>query len=152
MGRKPIKHGKDKTRTIALDGDVAGIAQRLASKSQLSATLSELLRREYGLTSEIDDKKAMLAAMVEEDRARAAAREALAAEIDQMEQAAIERAATEVPALQRRLAILHERHDRVEKEMMRAFTPHEVGVKERVLRNIKQLIEATENEIKELSN
>ena len=150
MGRKPLKQGKDRTRTIALDGDVASIAQRLASKSQLSATLSELLRREYGLTSEIDDKKAMLAAMVEEDRQRAAQREALASEIDAMEQAAIERATNELPALRRRLSILHERYDRVTNEMMRAFTPHERGLKERVLNNITQLIEATKAEIEGL--
>ena len=44
MGRKPDPRGKDRPRTIVLSGDVAEIAQNLAEKNHLSATLSELLR------------------------------------------------------------------------------------------------------------
>ena len=41
-------------RTIKLDADVANIAAELASKRKLSSVLSELLRREYGITFEED--------------------------------------------------------------------------------------------------
>lgn len=45
---------KDNHRTIKLDGDVANIAAELASQRRLSSVLSELLRREYGITFEQD--------------------------------------------------------------------------------------------------
>lgn len=41
-------------RTIKLDADVANIASELAQKRKLSSVLSELLRREYGITFEED--------------------------------------------------------------------------------------------------
>lgn len=41
-------------RTIKLDADVANIASELASKRKLSKVISELLRREYGVSFEAD--------------------------------------------------------------------------------------------------
>ncbi len=41
-------------RTIKLDSDVANIASELAKQRKLSSVLSELLRREYGITFEED--------------------------------------------------------------------------------------------------
>ena len=41
-------------RTIKLDADVANIASELAKQRKLSSVLSELLRREYGITFEED--------------------------------------------------------------------------------------------------
>lgn len=51
---------KDNHRTIKLDGDVASIADELASKRQLSKVLSELLRKEYGISFEDDLLKSKL--------------------------------------------------------------------------------------------
>lgn len=45
---------KDNHRTIRLDGDVKNIASELASRRELSKVLSELLRKEYGMTFEED--------------------------------------------------------------------------------------------------
>jgi hypothetical protein len=45
---------KDRMRSIKLEGDVASIAEELASKRILSKTLSELLRKEYGISFEDD--------------------------------------------------------------------------------------------------
>ena len=45
---------KDNHRTIRLDGDVKNIASELASRRELSKVLSELLRKEYGITFEED--------------------------------------------------------------------------------------------------
>lgn len=45
---------KDNHRTIKLDLDVAPIASELASKRILSKVLSELLRKEYGISFEED--------------------------------------------------------------------------------------------------
>ena len=41
-------------RTIKLDAEVANIASELAKQRKLSSVLSELLRREYGITFEED--------------------------------------------------------------------------------------------------
>lgn len=49
-----MKKQKDNHRTIKLDGDVANIASELAKQRRLSSVLSELLRREYGITFEED--------------------------------------------------------------------------------------------------
>lgn len=51
---------KDNHRTIKLDGDVSSIADELASKRQLSKVLSELLRKEYGISFEDDLLKSKL--------------------------------------------------------------------------------------------
>jgi hypothetical protein len=45
---------KDRMRSIKLEGDVASIAEELASKRILSKTLSELLRKEFGMSFEDD--------------------------------------------------------------------------------------------------
>ena len=52
--------GRDRTRSISLDGDVAEIAENLASKNLLSRTLLELLRNAYGFPSEKERAEALL--------------------------------------------------------------------------------------------
>ena len=77
MVRPPKPGGRDRTRSISLDGDVSEIAENLARKNQLSRTLSELLRKAYGFPSEAEKAKASLfeatsrrkAAAIEEEEA-----------------------------------------------------------------------------------
>ena len=66
MGRKPNPRGKDRTRTIQLDGDVADIADQLAEKKALSATLSGLLRQNYGISDDITRLEQALSTTIDE--------------------------------------------------------------------------------------
>ena len=48
---------KERTRSVSLDLDVSEIAQKLADRGALSATISELLRQAYGFGDELEEKK-----------------------------------------------------------------------------------------------
>lgn len=86
MGRKPNPRGKDRTRTISLDGDVADIAQELADKSQLSKVLSQLLRNAYNISDEVSKMKQQLETMTSERKRIQQAEEELIEAINHAEQ------------------------------------------------------------------
>jgi len=146
MGRKPDPKGKDRPRTIVLSGDVAEIAQRLAGKNVLSFTLSELLRKEFGVHTALEKAKADLKELIEEREANAAAQEALIAQIDSMETAAMTKRETMLPGIEMRLEKLYARRERVQRELERCFTPNEQAMKRTVLINIAEIIAKTEEE------
>lgn len=109
MGRKPNPRGKDRTRTISLDGDVADIAQELADKSQLSKVLSQLLRNAYNISDEVSKMKQQLETMtVERKRLQDAERELIDA-ITDAENRIIHDRNHVLPALYQRQGVLEER-------------------------------------------
>lgn len=148
MGRKADPRGKDRTRTIQLRGDVADIAQKLADQGILSKTLSELLCAAYGFGDAIDEHKRALARIVEERKALIESEEQLIATIDALEAKALEESQTVRPALQRKIEILQERHDKITKDLQRTFDPNTRAVKLKqhettfnLLRNAQQQLE-----------
>ena len=150
MGRKANPRGRDRTRTIQLDGDVAEIAQKLAEQSKLSATLSELLRYNYGFGDAIEEKKRQLSAVLDQQRVLKESEEELIAEIDSMETKAIEQNTTVKPALEKRRKILRERLAKTEQKLMVAFEHNEISRLHNVALEIQNLIKSVDQELEAL--
>lgn len=150
MGRKPSPHGKDRPRTIVLCGSVAEIAQRLADANTLSATLSDLLRKEFGMTGALDEKRAALLAITDERKRMQEQEETLLAELDALEKQEVERKTTLIPALEQRLEMLIERRARLEDEESRLFDPNTLRRKRAQIREVHDLISATVDELQGL--
>lgn len=150
MGRKADPRGKDRPRTIVLSGDVAEIAEKLAENNQLSATLSELLRHNYGFGDAIEEKKRELQATTDEIELLQERSKHIIANIDALEREALERSTTVLPALQRKLAILEERYDRLGKDLQRTFTPNERAVKLKQHEEVFNLLNAVKMELRGL--
>ena len=109
MGRKPNPKGKDRTRTISLDGDVAELAQRLADKSQLSSVLSQLLRQSYGITDELAQLEHALSTTIEERKNLQLKEAALIEEIEAARDSLIHRQNHILPSLYQRQGALETR-------------------------------------------
>tara|TARA_Y100000361_G_C11158012_1_gene345467 strand:+ start:1185 stop:1640 length:456 start_codon:yes stop_codon:yes gene_type:complete len=147
MGRKADPKGKDRTRTIQLAGDVADIAQKLADKGALSATLSELLRHNYGFGDKIDEKKRELEATHEQRVALQRREEDLAAAIDELEARFLEEQSAVRPALEKRRAILLERLKNTEKKLHYAFEHNEIARLHNVITNINMMVAEVDREL-----
>lgn len=109
MGRKPNPKGKDRTRTISLDGDVSDVAQELADKSQLSKVLSQLLRNAYNISDEVAIMKDKLASLVEERKGLQRLEEEMIEAIDEAERRIIHDRNHVLPSLYQRQGVLEER-------------------------------------------
>ena len=109
MGRKPNPKGKDKTRTISLDGDVAEKAQELADKSQLSKVLSQLLRNAYNISDEVAILKDKLASLTEERKGLQQLENEMIEAIDEAERRIIHDRNHVLPSLYQRQGVLEER-------------------------------------------
>jgi hypothetical protein len=149
MGRRSDPKGKDRPRTIVLSGDVAEIAQKLADKSELSSTLSELLRQTYGFGDAIEAKKIELQMTTDERQRLQHKEEDLIAVIDAMEAEKINKKATLYPQLKARLETLTERRLRVQHEASIAVDSYVRGKKLKVLDTIQDLIDKTTSEMEE---
>lgn len=123
MGRKPNPRGKDRTRTISLDGDVADIAQELADKSQLSRVLSQLLRQAYNISDEVAVLKAKLTETIDQRRALQAKEEDIIAAISDAEEKIIHQKNHILPALYQRQGKLEEKLARLREEHKKALDP-----------------------------
>lgn len=153
MGRKADPKGKDRTRTIQLAGDVADIAQKLADKGALSATLSELLRHNYGFGDKIDEKKRELEATHEQRVALQRREEDLAAAIDELEQQQIHHQTNVRPAIERKLRILHERREKLSNELGKfsfLLSPNELTRKKNAAAEVDRLILEANQELEDL--
>jgi len=109
MGRKPSKHGKDRTRTIQLDGDVGEMAQELASKGQLSRTLSQLLRESLGMGGQIESLEQALNATIDERKNLQIMEEDLIKKLEQAKDDLIHKQSHILPSLYQRQGVLEER-------------------------------------------
>lgn len=129
MGRKPNPRGKDRTRTISLDGDVAEIAQELADKSQLSKVLSELLRSSAGLTSQVELMKDELNAIVDERRALDERARSLEDAIDKKEAESLKIQSEVLPGLYHQRDMIAKRIEKLKDQRSRLFSPNEITIK-----------------------
>jgi DNA repair exonuclease SbcCD ATPase subunit len=105
MARRP----KERLRTIQLDADVSEIAQRLADKKELSSTLSELLRVNYGFGDKLEEKKRELHVLLDHKQELIEQENKLYDEIEQMEKSFIDRETNVKPVLQDKLVKLDAR-------------------------------------------
>lgn len=103
------KRGKERLRTIQLDADVSEIAQKLANEKKLSATLSELLRVNYGFGDAIEEKKRELHALLDYKKTLQDQEEQLKQDIDEMEKQFLHRETNVKPVLQEKLVKLDAR-------------------------------------------
>lgn len=140
---------KERTRSISLDLDVSEIAQKLADRNELSATLSELLRQAYGFGDKVEEKKRELTALLDEKDRMREKEQQLVDEIDRMEAEMLDKKAIKLPQLTDRLRILQARRQRIQREVNMGVTENFTNNKLRVLANIDDLIKATEEEMEE---
>jgi len=151
MGRKADPKGKDRPRTIVLAGDVAEIAQKLADKGELSRTLSELLRFNYGFGDALDEKKRELEAAHEQRINLQRLEESLALEIDDLESTILKQNSTIKPNLEKRKAILLQRRADVGVKLNRAFAKQDETKYIIQARNLDELINEVNQELEELN-
>ena len=105
MARRP----KERLRTIQLDADVSEIAQRLADKKELSSTLSELLRVNYGFGDKLEEKKRELHVLLDHKQELIEKENKLYDEIESMEKAFLDRETNLKPVLEEKLTKLDAR-------------------------------------------
>ena len=151
MGRKADPKGKDRPRSIVLAGDVAEIAQRLAESGQLSQTLSDLLRREFGLSGALEEAKAALVALTDQRKAMQADEETLIARIDALEAQHLLQASTVRPTLEARLKVAQERLLEADEVMCKHWhgpTREKAALQ---VANLSKLVAEIEAELKELA-
>lgn len=138
-----MKRKKERLRTIQLDLDVSEIAQRLADKKELSSTLSELLRVNYGFGDKLEEKKRELHNLLDyKDQLRQQERE-LTEEITQMEKDFIHRETNVKPVLQEKLVKLDSRIKLLKSKRDRA-----IDVNDRISKS--RGIEALEAQMQEI--
>jgi len=100
---------KERLRTIQLDADVSEIAQRLADKKELSSTLSELLRVNYGFGDKLEEKKRELHVLLDHKQELIKQENKLYDEIETMEKAFLDRETNLKPVLEEKLTKLDAR-------------------------------------------
>lgn len=149
MGRKPDPRGKDRPRTIVLAGDVAEIAQDLADKSQLSAVISDLLRRAYGGGTHLNDLKRELQATTTLRKDMQEQEEELIRRIDVAERELITQRNHILPSLYQRQGVLEERLEKL-REKQRRLPPKEATLVQDQIMETKRILETVLKEIEEL--
>jgi len=150
MARPSNPRGKDKPRSICLDGDVADIAQRLAEQNKLSATLSELLRSNYGFGDAIEEKKRQMHAIQDEQQRLKDLEREIEEEINQMELKFIEKQTTVRPQLEKRIALMTARRNNAMRDMNNAIDSTTRNTKHRVIQNLDAMIAEAQEELEEL--
>lgn len=139
MARRP----KERLRTIQLDLDVSEIAQRLADNKQLSSTLSELLRVNYGFGDKLEEKKRELHTLLDHKQALIEQEDKLYEEIEQMEAAFIDRETNVKPVLKEKL-------QKLDAKLKMLKTQAERTIDASVRRMKYRAIEATEQQIQDV--
>ena len=112
MARRP----KERLRTIQLDLDVSEIAQKLADKKELSATLSELLRANYGFGDKLEEKKRELHALLDHIEDMNQKRREMEDDIDATEKEFLDTQTNVVPALKEKLVTLRAKYDLIKRQ------------------------------------
>lgn len=152
MGRKADPRGKDRPRTVVLAGDVAEIAQKLADKGELSSTLSELLRHNYGFGDAIAEKKRQLTALLDEKKRICDLEVELVALIDTLEQQSIENNTHIRPQLEKRIGILRDRLDKLTLDVQKPYLDTQEQLRKLDARDeTKRLLAEAIKELEELA-
>lgn len=152
MGRKPNPRGKDKTRTIQLDGDVADIADELATKSQLSAVLSQLLRESFGIVDNVAVLERQLVALTDERKLMQQREEELIQELTRAKDAVIHQQTTIRPALEHRREILVSRIAELHAQELRALDKETRARKARQLHETQNQLDDVMRQLKEMDS
>ena len=139
MARRP----KERLRTIQLDLDVSEIAQRLADNKQLSSTLSELLRVNYGFGDKLEEKKRELHTLLDHKQQLIEQENKLYDEIESMEKAFLDRETNVKPVLKEKLQKLDAKLKMLKSQAERTIDASVRRMKYRA-------IEATELQIQEI--
>jgi hypothetical protein len=127
---------KERLRTIQLDMDVSEIAQRLADKKELSSTLSELLRANYGYGDKLEEKKRELHNLLDHKQQLIDEENRLYDEIEQMEKDFMNRETNLKPVLKEKAQKLNARIDMLRKQ---ANATIDASVRRMKFRGIEQL-------------
>ena len=139
MARRP----KERLRTIQLDLDVSEIAQRLADNKQLSSTLSELLRVNYGFGDKLEEKKRELHTLLDHKQQLIEQENKLYDEIESMEAAFLDRETNVKPVLKEKL-------QKLDAKLKMLKTQAERTIDASVRRMKYRAIEATEQQIQDI--
>ena len=137
------RRSKERLRTIQLDADVSEIAQRLADNKQLSSTLSELLRVNYGFGDKLEEKKRELHTLLDHKQQLIEQENKLYDEIESMEKAFLDRETNVKP-------ILKEKLQKLDAKLKMLKSQAERTIDASVRRMKYRAIEATELQIQEI--
>jgi hypothetical protein len=116
--------------------DVSEIAQRLADKKELSSTLSELLRANYGYGDKLEEKKRELHNLLDHKQQLIDEENRLYDEIEQMEKDFMNRETNLKPVLKEKAQKLNARIDMLRKQ---ANATIDASVRRMKFRGIEQL-------------
>jgi len=136
-----MKRQKERLRTIQLDADVAEIAQKLADKKQLSSTLSELLRSNYGYGDALEEKKRELTAILDHIQDMHHKRDEMIKDIDATEKEFLDRQTNVVPQLKQKLVTLRAKYDLTKKQAETAIDALVRGMKYRAMEQFENQIQ-----------
>ena len=140
---KPSRKQKERLRTIQLDADVSEIAQRLADKKELSSTLSELLRVNFGFGDRLEEKKRELHNLLDHKQSLIDQERELVEQINQMEKDFINRETNVKPVLEEKLVKLDARIKLLKSKRDRA-----IDVNDRIAKS--RGIEALEEQMQQI--
>ena len=137
MARRP----KERLRTIQLDLDVSEIAQKLADKKELSSTLSELLRANYGFGDKLEEKKRELHAILDHISDMHHKRDVMIADIDATEKEFLDKQTNVVPELKKQLVTLQAKHALIKRQAETAIDSAVRSMKYRAMENYESQIQ-----------
>ena len=140
---KPSRKPKERLRTIQLDYDVSEIAQRLADKKELSSTLSELLRVNFGFGDKLEEKKRELHTLLDHKQLLKEQEENLVREIERMEAEFVDRETNVKPVLKEKL-------QKLDAKLKMLKTQAERTIDASVRRMKYRAIEMTEQQIQDI--
>ena len=140
---KPSRKPKERLRTIQSDYDVSEIAQRLADKKELSSTLSELLRVNFGFGDKLEEKKRELHTLLDHKQLLKEQEENLVREIERMEAEFVDRETNVKPVLKEKL-------QKLDAKLKMLKTQAERTIDASVRRMKYRAIEMTEQQIQDI--
>jgi len=143
---------KERLRTIQLDLDVSEIAQRLADNKKLSATLSELLRVNYGFGDKLEEKKRELHTLLDHKQALIEQENKLYDEIESMEKSFLDRETNLKPVLQEKLNKLEARIKHLQSQANRTIDSSVRAMKYRGIEQLEKQMQEIRNQLIEFDS
>tara|TARA_Y100000004_G_C8926240_1_gene417757 strand:+ start:717 stop:1172 length:456 start_codon:yes stop_codon:yes gene_type:complete len=150
MVRPSDSRGRDRTRSIQLDGRVSEIAQNLASQGKLSSVLSNLLYEKYGHTSKRAKLEAKLAEL-DAERAEIELRKGQVKKALELHENNQKRNAHKIAELEIQLESMIKSVRETEAMIQTGHTVNAGGISyEKVKRNQSELVEKFRRQLEEL--
>ena len=138
---------KERLRTIQLDLDVSEIAQKLADKKQLSSTISELLRSNYGFGDKLEEKKRELTAILDHISEMHHKRDEMIKDIDITEAEWLHKQTNVVPELKKKLVTLRAKYDMLKRQAEMAIDVNVRSMKYRGMEQFEKQIQEVQKEL-----